>query len=123
MPSDGYASLSHLQRLPVDILKIDMSFVAALRNRRWSRELLRANELLQAILGVARALSLAVIAEGIEDQSQMAALEAMGCEMGQGFLLGKPSPAEVIKTMLGAGAPHRGNGSPAPQQVSSVNAG
>jgi diguanylate cyclase (GGDEF)-like protein len=109
----GYASLSHLQRLPVDILKIDMSFVAALKNRRWSRELLQANELLQAILGVAKALSLAVVAEGIEEQSQMAALEAMGCEMGQGFLLGKPSPAEVIKSLPGHGAARRAVGSPA----------
>jgi diguanylate cyclase (GGDEF)-like protein len=109
----GYASLSHLQRLPVDILKIDMSFVAALKNRRWSRELLQANELLQAILGVAKALSLAVIAEGIEEQSQMAALEAMGCEMGQGFLLGKPSPAEVIKSLPGPGAARRAVGAPA----------
>jgi len=109
----GYASLSHLQRLPVDVLKIDMSFVAALKNRRWSRELLKANELLQAILGVANALSLAVIAEGIEEQSQMAALEAMGCEMGQGFLLGKPSPAEVIKSLRGPGRARRAVGSPA----------
>ena len=95
----GYASLSHLQRLPVDILKIDMSFVAALNKYGgWNRELLHASELLQAILGVGQALSLAVIAEGIEEQGQMDALVAMGCEMGQGFLLGKPTPA---KTGLG----------------------
>jgi diguanylate cyclase (GGDEF)-like protein len=110
----GYASLSHLQRLPVDILKIDMSFVAALNKYPgWSHELLHASELLQAILGVGQALSLAVIAEGIEEQSQMAALEAMGCEMGQGFLLGKPSPAEVIKSLLGPRAARRAVGSPA----------
>jgi len=108
----GYASLSHLQRLPVDILKIDMSFVAALNKYPgWSHELLHASELLQAILGVGQALSLAVIAEGIEEQSQMAALEAMGCEMGQGFLLGKPSPAEVIKSLLGPRAARRAVGS------------
>jgi diguanylate cyclase (GGDEF)-like protein len=109
----GYASLSHLQRLPVDILKIDMSFVAALKNRRWSRELLRANELLQAIVGVANALSLAVIAEGIEEQGQMTALEAMGCEMGQGFLLGKPSQVEVIQSLLGPDTARRAVGSSA----------
>jgi diguanylate cyclase (GGDEF)-like protein len=96
----GYASLSHLQRLPVDILKIDMSFVAGLKNESWSREVLKANELLQAILGVSQALSLAVVAEGIERQSQRTALEAMGCEMGQGFLLGKPGPAEAISRLL-----------------------
>jgi diguanylate cyclase (GGDEF)-like protein len=96
----GYASLSHLQRLPVDILKIDMSFVAGLNNESWSRELLKANELLQAILGVSQALSLAVVAEGIERHSQRTALEAMGCQMGQGFLLGKPGHAEAIGRLL-----------------------
>jgi diguanylate cyclase (GGDEF)-like protein/PAS domain S-box-containing protein len=90
----GYASLSHLQRLPVDILKVDKSFVAALSEGGKSRELL------QAILGVGRALSLAVVAEGIEAQSQMTTLEEMGCEMAQGFLVGKPSPAEVAESLL-----------------------
>jgi diguanylate cyclase (GGDEF)-like protein len=90
----GYASLSHLQRLPIDILKIDMSFVAALNNGGQSRELL------EAIMGVGQALSLAVIAEGIESHSQLATLEDMGCEMAQGFLMAKPSPAEVIESLL-----------------------
>jgi EAL domain-containing protein (putative c-di-GMP-specific phosphodiesterase class I) len=94
----GYASLSHLQRLPVDILKVDKSFVAALSEGDKSRELL------QAILGVGQALSLAVVAEGIEAQSQMTALQEMGCEMAQGFLVGKPSPAEVAESLLGGGA-------------------
>jgi EAL domain-containing protein (putative c-di-GMP-specific phosphodiesterase class I) len=108
----GYASLSHLQRLPVDILKIDRSFVAAL-NGGWSSELLHAGELLEAILGVGQALSLAVVAEGIEEQSQMAALESMGCEMGQGFLLGKPGSAEAIRSLLGPVAARGAVGSPA----------
>jgi diguanylate cyclase (GGDEF)-like protein/PAS domain S-box-containing protein len=92
----GYASLSHLQRLPVDILKVDKSFVAALSEGGKSRELL------EAILGVGRALSLAVVAEGIEAQSQMTMLQEMGCEMAQGYLVGKPSPAEVAESLLGA---------------------
>jgi diguanylate cyclase (GGDEF)-like protein/PAS domain S-box-containing protein len=91
----GYASLSHLQRLPVDILKVDKSFVSALSDGGRSRELL------QAILGVGQALSLAVVAEGIEAQSQMTMLQEMGCEMAQGFLVGKPSPAEVAESLLG----------------------
>jgi EAL domain-containing protein (putative c-di-GMP-specific phosphodiesterase class I) len=94
----GYASLSHLQRVPVDILKIDQSFVAALNKGGHS------NELLAAILGVGRALSLVVIAEGVEDQRQINALEAMGCKMAQGFLVGRPSPAEAIKDLLGPDA-------------------
>ena len=95
----GYASLSSLQSLPVDILKIDRSFVAAL-SAGWSRELHKASELLHAILGVGQALSLSVVAEGIEDQGQLRSLEAMGSEMGQGYLLGRPSSAERIESML-----------------------
>ncbi|HUH81749.1 MAG TPA: EAL domain-containing protein [Solirubrobacteraceae bacterium] len=99
----GYASLSQLRRLPVDILKIDRSFIAALNNGGWSRELLRASELLHAILGVSQALSLSVVAEGIEEQNQLSRLGAMGCEMGQGFFLGRPSPPQDISDLLASG--------------------
>jgi len=102
----GYASLSNLQRVPVDVLKIDMSFVAALNDGE------RGRELFQAILGVGQALSLAVVAEGIEEQSQLAALNAMACEMGQGFLLGKPSAAEAIESLLDPDAAAKAVGSP-----------
>jgi diguanylate cyclase (GGDEF)-like protein len=90
----GYASLSHLQRMPVDILKIDRGFVAALHDGGQS------GALLQAIFGVGEALSLTVVAEGVEDHSQMASLEEMGCEMAQGFLLGRPSPASAVEGLL-----------------------
>ncbi len=90
----GYASLSNLQRMPVDVLKVDRSFVAALNDGGQSRELL------EAILGVGQALSLRVVAEGIETQSQMTTLEEMGCEMAQGFLMGRPSPPEAIRELL-----------------------
>jgi diguanylate cyclase (GGDEF)-like protein len=86
----GYASLSQLQRMPVDILKIDRSFVAALSDGSQGRELL------EAIVGVGRSLSLTVVAEGIEDHSQLSALEEMGCQMAQGFLLGRPGPARDV---------------------------
>jgi ammonium transporter, Amt family len=108
----GYASLSHLQRLPVDILKVDKSFVTALGEGGKSRELL------EAILGVGQALSLAVIAEGIESQSQMTTLEQLGCEMAQGFLVGKPSPAEVAESLLGADPPPAVRRSLAPTTLS-----
>ncbi len=107
----GYASLSQLRRLPVDILKIDRSFIAALDNGGWSRELLRASELLHAILGVSQALSLSVVAEGIEEESQLSRLGAMGCEMGQGFFLGRPTSPEDIKGLLNPG-PGRPSGIP-----------
>ncbi|HME04768.1 MAG TPA: EAL domain-containing protein [Solirubrobacteraceae bacterium] len=91
----GYASLSQLQRVPVDILKVDRSFVAALKNGGQSRELLAA------ILGVGQALSLTVVAEGVEEQSQMTVLEEMGCKRAQGFLIAKPGRAGVIESLLG----------------------
>jgi len=99
----GYASLSSLQRLPVDILKIDRSFVAALSGE-WSRELHKASELLHAIMGVGQALSLSVIAEGIEQDGQLNALREMGCEMGQGYLFGRPAPAQEVRALFRAQA-------------------
>lgn len=103
----GYASLSTLLRVPVDILKIDMAFVAALKDGGQSRTLL------EAILGVGQALSLAVVAEGIEDHAQMTALEEMGCEMAQGYLMAMPEQAHVIEKLLGPGAAARAVGSSA----------
>src|SRR5437667_12246403 len=83
----GYTSLSNLQRVPADVLKIDRSFAAALREGGPSRHLL------EAILGLGKALSLAVVVEGIEEQEQLDALAQMGCEMVQGYFLGEPAPA------------------------------
>jgi diguanylate cyclase (GGDEF)-like protein len=103
----GYASLSHLQRMPADVLKVDRSFVAALDDGGQSRELL------EAILGVAQALSLSVIAEGIETPSQMTMVQEMGCEMAQGFLLGRPSPAEVLESIAWPQLTQRDAGAPA----------
>ncbi len=101
----GYASLSHLQRMPVDILKIDRSFVAALNDGGQSRELLAA------ILGVGQSLSLSVVAEGIEEDEQRMTLEEMGCEMAQGFLLGHPGAPREIRALLGHHAHRRAVGS------------
>jgi diguanylate cyclase (GGDEF)-like protein len=89
----GYASLSQLRRIPVDVLKIDRSFVAALTE-------VEGRALLEAVVGVGRALSLTVIAEGIEEPEQLAALKEMGCEMAQGFLLGEPVEASAVEALL-----------------------
>ena len=93
----GYASLSNLQRVPVDILKVDRSFVAALNDGGQS------SELLSAVLGVGRALALDVVAEGVEKPSQLLALEEMGCAMAQGFLMGRPVAAAEIRRGDSAG--------------------
>jgi EAL domain-containing protein (putative c-di-GMP-specific phosphodiesterase class I) len=103
----GYASLSNLLSVPADILKIDMSFVAALDDGGQSRKLL------EAVLGVGQALSLAVVAEGIEEPGQMRALEEMGCEMAQGYFMAMPARAQAVKLLLGAHAAQRTASTPA----------
>jgi diguanylate cyclase (GGDEF)-like protein len=91
----GYASLAQLQRVPADILKVDRSFLASLDDDEQSVSLL------QAIVGVGRSLSLKVLAEGIETAAQLDLVTEMGCELGQGYHLGRPTPAEVIDALLG----------------------
>jgi diguanylate cyclase (GGDEF)-like protein len=103
----GYASLSNLLRVPVDVLKIDMSFVAALNDGGHSRELL------EAVVGVGQALSLAVVAEGIEEQSHMRALEEMGCQMAQGNFMAMPDRAPAIERLLGTRVARRAATTPA----------
>jgi diguanylate cyclase (GGDEF)-like protein len=98
----GYASLSQLQRLSVDVLKIDQSFVTSLGDGG------HGHGLLEAIIGVGRALSLAVVAEGVENDSQLRVLRELGCELGQGCLLGPPtSPEQLAGRLAGeaAGSP------------------
>jgi diguanylate cyclase (GGDEF)-like protein len=102
----GYASLSQLQRMPVDILKVDKSFVAALASDD------RGRCLLDAIVGVGRALSLSVIAEGVERDAQLSVLREMGCEMAQGLLLGEPDGPELIARVLAVENARRPVGSP-----------
>jgi diguanylate cyclase (GGDEF)-like protein len=84
----GYSSLSYLHSLPLRILKIDRAFVQELDKGANTS----STTVVAAILALARALNIQVIAEGIETEIQYAALMAMGCEMGQGYLLGHPSP-------------------------------
>lgn len=84
----GYSSLSYLHSLPLRILKIDRAFVHDLDNGANTS----STTVVAAILALARALNIEVIAEGIETSTQHGALMAMGCEMGQGYLLGHPSP-------------------------------
>ncbi|MGH8157681.1 MAG: EAL domain-containing protein [Rhodanobacter sp.] len=84
----GYSSLSYLHSLPLRILKIDRAFVRELDKDANTG----STTVVAAILALARALNIQVIAEGIETQTQRDVLLAMGCEMGQGYLLGYPAP-------------------------------
>ncbi|HEX6630011.1 MAG TPA: EAL domain-containing protein [Gemmatimonadaceae bacterium] len=99
----GYSSLGYLQRLPVDTLKIDRSFIAGIVRGRHDSELART------IIGLGATLALHCVAEGIEDAQQHAHLQTLGCELGQGFHFSRPVEADVVAGLLAAG--------PAPQPV------
>lgn len=86
----GYSSLSYLHSLPMRMLKIDRAFVHELDKGGSSN----STTVVAAILALAHALNIQVIAEGIETQAQYDALLSMGCEMGQGYLLGRPAPID-----------------------------
>jgi EAL domain-containing protein (putative c-di-GMP-specific phosphodiesterase class I) len=93
----GFSSLSTLASMPVDILKIDRSFVSG------QASALPSVPMLEGILGLASKLSIAVIAEGIEEPEQLDLLRALGCGMGQGYLLARPAPAPVLEALLASG--------------------
>jgi diguanylate cyclase (GGDEF)-like protein/PAS domain S-box-containing protein len=96
----GYSSLGNLYRLPIDTLKIDRSFVAAVDLNRQNAEII------EAIAALARALSIDLIAEGVETEAQLTALQALRCRHGQGFYLSAPVSAESVAAWLMARAPH-----------------
>jgi len=82
----GYSSLAYLQCFPINQLKVDRSFVQPLPAR--------GDTIVHAILALARGFGLSVVAEGVEEQAQLDWLRAAGCDIAQGYLLGKPMPAE-----------------------------
>ncbi|TXM95047.1 EAL domain-containing protein [Methylobacterium sp. WL116] len=93
----GYASLSLLKRFPLTRLKIDRSFVTGMLASRQDVTIVRA------ILQLGRGFDLAVIAEGIETEAEHACLREKGCQEGQGYLFGKPMPADVFASCFGLG--------------------
>ena len=90
----GYSSLSHLHRFPVDILKIDRSFVERLNGST------RDAELVYTILRLGQGLRMLTVAEGIEDHEQMLALHRLNCDFGQGFHFSRPIPPEEFERLL-----------------------
>jgi diguanylate cyclase (GGDEF)-like protein/PAS domain S-box-containing protein len=95
----GYSSLAYLNRFPFDALKIDGSFVDALGIEQ------ERTAIVEAIIGMARALGLDVIAEGVENEAQLSELRRLGCDYAQGHLFSRPLPAEKISALLGEGVP------------------
>lgn len=90
----GYSSLGYLQRLPIDTLKIDRSFIEDVPQDA------RAQRITAAILALASGLNLEAVAEGIETHDQMAYLQRQGCRLGQGYLLSRPLPADEMGAWL-----------------------
>jgi EAL domain-containing protein (putative c-di-GMP-specific phosphodiesterase class I) len=90
----GYSSLSYLSRYPVDILKMDRSFLASEHEN---------SGLAAAIIALGNSLRLHVVAEGIELPEQMTSVRELGCELGQGFLFAKPMNDEALIEYLGGG--------------------
>jgi diguanylate cyclase (GGDEF)-like protein/PAS domain S-box-containing protein len=89
----GYSSMEQLRRMPVDIVKVDRSFVSGMASDSTDREIVAA------VVGMGRALKLCVVAEGIETPEQAEALRDLGCDIGQGFLFSKAVPAEEMEEL------------------------
>ena len=95
----GYSSLAYLERFPLDVLKIDIAFIRPLSDQPASQPIV------EAIIALARALRLSTIAEGVETAEQLEQLTRLGCDSVQGYLFGRPMPAEQVEKMAGRELP------------------
>jgi diguanylate cyclase (GGDEF)-like protein len=95
----GYSSLTYLRRFPVDVLKIDRSFVAGIGHDR------EDEAIVEMILQLARTLGMRVVAEGVETVEQHDRLGRLGCPLMQGYRFGRPMPAERVEDFLAAPQP------------------
>jgi diguanylate cyclase (GGDEF)-like protein len=93
----GYSSLSYLRRFPVDILKVDRSFVSGLGHDP------EDSAIVQAVVQMGRALQLRTIAEGVETAHHLIELRELDCDLAQGYHFARPRPAEAVTRMLDAG--------------------
>ncbi len=94
----GYSSLSYLRRFPIDVLKIDQSFVHGLKVNS------QDEQLISAIIGMGKSLDLNIIAEGVETVEQLKFLQTQRCEEGQGYLFSKAVPSKDFARLLQAGS-------------------
>ena len=92
----GYSSLARLQRIPVDVIKLDRAFVTDVDKRAPARSMAAA------ILQVSAAIGAQIVAEGIETEAEAATLVELGYTIGQGYLFGKPMPIEELQAHLRA---------------------
>jgi diguanylate cyclase (GGDEF)-like protein/PAS domain S-box-containing protein len=91
----GFSSLAHLQRMKVDVLKIDRSFVAKIDRSP------RDREIVGAVMAMSHALGITVVGEGIETRHQLDTLAELDCDQGQGFLFARPLPPEAVVALVG----------------------
>lgn len=98
----GYSSLSYLHHFPIDILKVDRSFVGRMTENGGNAEIVRT------IISLAHTMGMKVVAEGIEEEYQRAHLKNLGCEYGQGFLFSKPVAAELAEQIVAENLTYRG---------------
>ena len=97
----GYSSLAYLRRYPIDVLKVDQSFVS------WVNEDGSSDGVAKAIVSIGQSLSMHTVAEGIETQLQLEQLRALGCSFGQGYLFSQPLSSEAFVELLAAWEPRR----------------
>ena len=90
----GYSSLSYIQRLPLTLLKLDRSFIIEIENDAV------AQVIVSAVIKIAKSMNMETIAEGVEYENQSKILKDMGCDYIQGYLYGKPMPAEAFRKRL-----------------------
>lgn len=95
----GYASLSHLKQFPVNIIKIDRTFVQDLASSPTN------TAIISSVLALGRSLGLTTVAEGVETTAQARFLEAHGCDQGQGYLFGRPNPSGFVSGQIASWIP------------------
>jgi EAL domain-containing protein (putative c-di-GMP-specific phosphodiesterase class I) len=95
----GYSSLSSLQQFPVNVLKIDRSFIRGMGPEG------ERDEIVRAVVGLAHSLRMEVVAEGVETAGQLSRLKAMDCDYGQGYLLSQALDADKVEDLLGRALP------------------
>jgi EAL domain-containing protein (putative c-di-GMP-specific phosphodiesterase class I) len=91
----GYSSLSYLKRLPLDVIKLDQSFIAALTD-----EDVGDHRIVAAVIDMSRALGMGVIAEGVETEAQLGYLRQLRCSVAQGYYFARPVPAADVAVLL-----------------------
>jgi EAL domain-containing protein (putative c-di-GMP-specific phosphodiesterase class I) len=100
----GYSNLAYLKRFPMDMLKVDKSFVNGLGEKP------EDTAIVEAVISLARALGLRTVAEGIETSGQLERLRDLGCELGQGYYFSRALPADEASALLVAPAGHHAKG-------------